>query len=228
MQKVYVITGGSSGMGYQLARELSQEHKVIILSRNAESIDIVDGSNVFGINTDIRSIEQINQAYQQVRSSLKINTIDGLINCAGVAYEKKITDVTEKDYDDIFSTNVCGLIFTTKIFLDIIKNDTGIICNISSIAGIKGFSDWSIYSASKFAVEGFTQSIRHEVRERGIRVTSIRPGSVDTNIYKHVSTEEKKDFIKPQTIAEVIVDILKLPKEAVVEDIFINNSVGDL
>ena len=228
MQKVYVITGGSSGMGYQLARELSQEHKVIILSRNAESIDIVDGSNVFGINTDIRSIEQINQAYQQVRSSLKINTIDGLINCAGVAYEKKITDVTEKDYDDIFSTNVCGLIFTTKIFLDIIKNDTGIICNISSIAGIKGFSDWSIYCSSKFAVEGFTQSIRHEVRERGIRVTSIRPGSVDTNIYKHVSTEEKKDFIKPQTIAEVIVDILKLPKEAVVEDIFINNSVGDL
>jgi NAD(P)-dependent dehydrogenase (short-subunit alcohol dehydrogenase family) len=228
MKKIYIVTGGSSGMGYQVAKKLCTENIVIILARSAESADIVDNFSVFGINTDIRSVGQITRAHQKIKQEMKIKHIDGLINCAGIAYDKKLADVTEKDYEDMFATNVKGIIFTTQTFLDLLVDNTGIICNISSIAGIKGFSDWSLYSASKYAVEGFTQSIRHELRHRGIRVMSVRPGSVDTNIYKHLSVEEKKDFMDPQTIANVIADLIKLPKEAVVEDIFINNSVGDL
>ena len=118
--------------------------------------------------------------------------------------------------------------FTTKTFLDLLTNDTGIICNISSNAGIKGFSAWSLYCASKFAVEGFTQSIRHELRPRGIRVMCVQPGAVDTPIYAHLSPEEKRDFMDPETIAHIIVELLAIPPKAVVENIYINNSVGDL
>lgn len=226
MKKIYVVTGGSSGIGFELVKLLSQENKVYVLSREAESIKNLNKGNVICINTDIKEISQIEKSYQQIAD--KEGKIEALINCAGIAYEQKISGVEETDYEDIFDTNVKGLIFTTKLFLNIIKHNTGIICNISSIAGIKGFKNWSIYSASKFAVEGFTKSIREEVREMGIRVMSVQPGSVKTNIYKKISDEKKKDFMEAITIARLIINALEMPKDAVIENVFINNAAGDL
>ena len=202
--------------------------RVIALARNAEQTDLVDNAVVFGMNTDVRSLQQLLQAKEKITTTFQIGQIDGLINCAGIGYRQAILELTEQDYENVFATNVKGLMFATRTFLDLLKDQTGIICNISSIAGIKGFSEWSLYSASKFAVEGFTQSIRHELRHRGIRVMSVRPGSVDTPIYAHLSREEKRDFMDPATIAGIIVELLALPQNAVVEDIFINNAVGDL
>jgi NAD(P)-dependent dehydrogenase (short-subunit alcohol dehydrogenase family) len=228
IKKTYIVTGGSSGIGYHLVKRLGEVSRVIILARSAEQTDLVDNSVVFGINTDVSSLQQLLHAKEKITNTLHIGQIDGLINCAGIGYRQPLLELTEQDYENVFATNVKGLMFATKTFLDSLKDNTGIICNISSIAGIKGFSDWSLYSASKFAVEGFTQSIRHELRNRGIRVMSVRPGSVDTKIYEHLSIEEKRDFIDPATIAEIIVALLDIPQKAVVEDIFINNSVGDL
>ncbi len=227
-KKTYIVSGGSSGIGYHLVKRLGEVSRVIILARSAEQTDLVNNSGVFGINTDVRSLQQLLQAKEKMNTTFHIGQIDGLINCAGVGYRQPLVDLTEQDYEQVFATNVKGLMFATQTFLDVLTNETGIICNISSIAGIKGFSEWSLYCASKFAVEGFTQSIRHELRPRGIRVMSIRPGAVDTPIYAHLSSEEKRDFMEPATIAQIIVELLALPPKAVVEDIFINNSVGDL
>jgi 3-oxoacyl-[acyl-carrier protein] reductase len=226
--KTYIVTGGSSGIGYHLVKKLGEVGRVILLARSAEQTDLVDNSVVFGINTDVRSLQQFLHAKEKIQNTFHIEQIDGLINCAGIGYRQPLLELTEQDYENVFATNVKGLMFATKTFLDLLTNDTGIICNISSIAGIKGFSEWSLYCASKFAVEGFTQSIRHELRPRGIRVMSVRPGSVDTPIYAYLSREEKRDFIDPATIATLISALLDIPQKAVVEDIFINNSVGDL
>jgi 3-oxoacyl-[acyl-carrier protein] reductase len=227
-KKTYIVTGGSSGIGYHLVKRLGEVSRVIILARSAEQTDLVNNSGVFGINTDVRSLQQLLQAKEKIQNTFHIGQIDGLINCAGIGYRQPLVNLTEQDYEQVFATNVKGLMFATQTFLDVLINETGIICNISSIAGIKGFSEWSLYCASKFAVEGFTQSIRHELRPRGIRVMSIRPGAVDTPIYAHLSSEEKRDFMDPATIAQIIVELLALPQKTVVEDIFINNSVGDL
>jgi NAD(P)-dependent dehydrogenase (short-subunit alcohol dehydrogenase family) len=227
-KKNYIVTGGSSGIGYHLVKRLGAVSRVIILARSAEQTDLVDNADVFGVNADVRSLKQLLHAKEKITSTLHIEQIDGLINCAGIGYSQPLGELTEQDYENVFATNVKGLMFATKTFLDLLKDQTGIICNISSIAGIKGFSEWSLYCASKFAIEGFTQSIRHELRPRGIRVMSVRPGSVDTPIYAHLSIEEKRDFIDPNTIARIIVELLDISQKAVVEDIFINNSVGDL
>ena len=227
-KKNYIVTGGSSGIGYHLVKRLGAVSRVIILARSAEQTDLVDNADVFGVNADVRSLKQLLHAKEKITSTLHIEQIDGLINCAGIGYSQPLRELTEQDYENVFSTNVKGLMFATKTFLDLLKDQTGIICNISSIAGIKGFSEWSLYCASKFAIEGFTQSIRHELRPRGIRVMSVRPGSVDTPIYAHLSTEEKRNFIDPATIARIIVELFDISQKAVVEDIFINNSVGDL
>jgi len=227
-KKTYIVTGGSSGIGYHLVKRLREANRVVALARSAEQIDLVDNAAVFGINTDVRSLQQLLHAKEKIKNIFHIGQIDGLINCAGIGYSQPLLELTEQDYENVFATNVKGLMFTTKTFLDFLTNDTGIICNISSNAGIKGFSEWSLYCASKFAVEGFTQSIRHELRPRGIRVMCVQPGAVDTPIYAHLSAEEKRDFMDPETIAHIIVELLALPPNAVVEDIFINNSVGDL
>lgn len=228
-QRRIIITGGSSGMGYAIARLLLRhDHNVYILSRKAETCDLVQGQKCEGINIDVKDTRQIEKAKVWVEKRLQGSFIDLLINCSGIGYEKSLSDITENDYFTLFDTNVKGTIFVTKIFLPLIKNQTGIICNFSSIAGIKGFANWSLYCASKFAVEGFTQSIRHEVRPLGIRVMSVRPGSVDTPFYSNLKHEEKKDFIHPETVAKIVVDALDMEKNAIIEDVFINNAVGDL
>lgn len=229
MKKIFVITGGSSGMGYEISRNLLKSNQyVFILSRKAEQCNLRNHKNCHTKNVDISDIEQILKAKDWIEKIIGDKKIDALINCAGVGFTTKLGKINEKEYEEFFNTNVKGTIFTTQTFLPLIKKGTGTICNFSSIAGIKGFAEWSLYCASKFAVEGFTKSIRQELRKNGIRVISIRPGAIDTSFYHYLSKDQKRDFMKPQTIAKIVIQLLKLPKEACVEDIFINNSVGDL
>lgn len=228
--KKYIVTGGSSGMGYAISSKLLEAgNEVLIISRHAESSDLLKYKNCVAKNADLSNIDQINNVidWYKKKKKLKEQLIDGLINCAGIGWGNSLLNITEEEYEKIFSINVKGLIFMTKAALPLMK-ESGIICNFSSIAGIKGFAEWSIYCSSKYAVEGFTQSIRHELRSKKIRVVSIRPGSVDTPFYAGLKPEQKVDFIKPQTIVEFVSVILNMPKEAIVEEIFINNSVGDL
>lgn len=229
MKKIFVITGGNSGMGYEISKKLlKSKHHVFILSRKAEQCDLRKYDNCHTKNVDISKIGEILKAKKWIAKILGDKKIDVLVNCAGVGFASKLEEITEKQYENFFSTNVKGMIFTTQIFFSLIKKGAGIICNFSSIAGIKGFAEWSVYCASKFAVEGYSQSIRQELRKSGIRVMSIRPGAVDTPFYHYLSKDQKKEFIKPQTIAEILIQLINLPKEVCVEDIFINNSVGDL
>lgn len=104
-----------------------------------------------------------------------------------------------------------------------------IIFQLSSIAGIKGFKNWSIYSASKFAVEGFSESIRDDLRDKKIKLTVLRLGSVDTPFYSYIKDNKKNDFIKASTVANTIFGIAQIEDaNAVVENIFINNFIGDI
>lgn len=226
-----VITGGSSGIGLSLSKALlGLGHNIFILSRNSKNIDI-DNPNCYKTECDITNLDNIKKAKDEILEKLNgldDKSIDILINCAGVGYEKHLDESTEKDYDYIFGTNVKGLIFITKEFLDLIIKEGSLVCNISSIAGIKGFSGWTLYSASKFAVEGFTESLRQELRPKRIKVMSVRLGSVDTNFYKDLPTDKKTEFMSSDNVAKTIVGNLFTDKNSVVENIFINNSIGDI
>ncbi|MBP7652039.1 SDR family oxidoreductase [Candidatus Dependentiae bacterium] len=227
--KIILITGGSSGIGLSIAKSALLKNYILInLSRTAEQSNLKNTKNYFAKNTDISDLKQIESAKNWIIKKLNIKNIDVLINCAGTGFEKKISKITESDYYSIFDVNVKGLIFVTKSFYPLITKGTGIICNISSIAGFKGFSKWSLYCASKFAVEGFTSSLRNELREKKIRVFSVKPGSVDTPFYDYLPVSRKKNFIKPSTISKIVMDIIDLPDDTCIEDIFINNAAGDL
>lgn len=228
-RKTIVITGGSSGIGETITDLLlSDGYRVFILARNAENTNLSKKENCFVKNIDIRKISEIELAVQWVKQQIGSDKIDGLINCAGIGYKTPLESISEEEYENFFSTNVKGTIFVCKLFIPLLRKNIGTIINFSSIAGIKGFSKWSLYCATKFAIEGFTDSLRYELKDKIIRVTSIEPGSVNTPFYKYLKREEKKEFINPKTIGELVLTILNMERNATVERIFINNTLGDL
>lgn len=231
MKRNFVITGGSSGIGLSLTKRL-MEHggNVFLLSRKALDAKI-KGENCFKIPCDVSKIKDINRAKDDVLrilDGLENGGIDCLINCAGVGYEKSLENTNESDFEYIFGTNIKGLIFTTKFFLPLISKPNSVICNVSSIAGIKGFAGWTLYSASKFAVEGFSESLRLELRPQRIKVVNVRLGAVNTPFYKDLPNDNKTEFMDPDEVSDTIIGALFTGTNAVVENIFINNTCGDL
>jgi NADP-dependent 3-hydroxy acid dehydrogenase YdfG len=225
--KKVVIIGGSSGIGLASANLfIKKGYFVIVLSRDGIMLSKQEKNKFNFIKLNIKNINEIKDCVRHI--SKKWGKIDILINSAGIGRDKAFDKLEESDYYSVFETNVKGLIFSTKLFSKIMKKGS-IIFQLSSIAGIKGFKDWSVYSASKFAVEGFSKSIREDLRDKKIKLTVLQLGSVDTPFYNYKKKSEKKDFIKTDTVANSILNIVQLnDKKAVVENIFINNFVGDL
>lgn len=229
--KNIIVTGGSKGIGRAFVEEcLSYGHTVFVLSRYAQKCS-ASGKRCFKIDCDVTNVRSLQDTAETIKSTLESlgeQSIHYLVCSAGVGYEKPLQEITEANYEEVFETNVKGLMFTIKTFLPLMNENHSTICNISSIAGIKGFAKWSLYSASKFAVEGFTASLRLELRKEKFKVVSVRLGSVDTAFYEHLPQKEKSDFMSSEQIAKILYPALFTDKNTVVEEIFINNAVGDL
>lgn len=226
-ERVAVVTGGSLGIGEAISTQLLDlGWKVHVLARQASNYVHAghDGCRVHDV--DVRDIKAIKESADAVASSS--GHVDALVLCAGVGYPTPLASASRAQYDELFDTNVAGSIFSTQAFAPLLRDGEAVITFVSSIAGRRGFADWSLYCASKHALEGFAASMRDELRPRRIRVTCIQPGSVDTPSYDHLQPEEKKEFMDPESIAELAVVAIQLPRQACVETLFVNNAVGDL
>lgn len=231
MKKVFVIAGASTGIGYSLSVMLLKKgHKVIGISRSIESTDLIENEGFIPISADLTEFEEILKVEAKIATILTScgEEIFSLVNCVGDGLHKSFYDLSEEDFTNSLRINLFPSIFLTQRLLKFIRKPYGTICNISSIAGIKPFANWSMYCASKYALEGFMASIREELRDEKMRVINVRPGSVDTPSYAHLSKQAKIDFIDPVSVANLITNILLLENNATVEDVFINNTVGDL
>ncbi|MFE5594812.1 SDR family oxidoreductase [Streptomyces sp. NPDC056549] len=225
--RVAVITGGSLGIGEAISTQmLSLGWQVHILARRASSYVHADHNRCRTHNVDVRDLDAIKETADAIASTS--GQVDALVLCAGLGYPTPLHTASRAQYNELFDTNVAGSVFSTQAFTPLLRDGDAVITFVSSIAGRRGFSHWSLYCASKHALEGFAASVRDELRPRRIRVTSIQPGSVDTPSYDHLQPEEKKEFMDPKSIAELVVAALQLPRQACVETLFINNAVGDL
>jgi NAD(P)-dependent dehydrogenase (short-subunit alcohol dehydrogenase family) len=226
---VAVVTGGSLGIGAEISTQLLDlGWTVHVLARHADAYAGAERQRCCIHNVDVRDIAAVNATAQRVAQSLGDSELDALVLCAGIGYPTPLPSVSRNHYDELFDTNVAGSIFTTQAFAPLLREGDGVIAVISSIAGRRGFADWSLYCAAKHALEGFTASIRDELRSKRIRVTSIQPGSVDTPSYDHLPADAKSDFMDPASIAALTVHAISLPPQACVETLFVNNAVGDL
>jgi len=185
--KVAIITGASSGIGLALTKAfLKKEVKVVGGARNVNSLKSLEKaykSSFYALPFDVTKSFDIKKI---VRFTLaKFKQIDILVNNAGTGLLKSVSDLTMKELDKVFKTNLYGLVELTKEVLPLfVKQRSGFFVNVASIAGKTPSIYNSAYTASKHAVVGFSDCLRREVKQFGINVLVVNPTFVDTDFFK--------------------------------------------
>ena len=213
MNKVILITGASRGIGREIAITLAKEKNIIIANYNKSENKAKELKEKYNIDIYKTDISQETQCRELVKYTLKkYKKIDVLINNAGIDKSQLITEVTKEDWDNIINTNLySAFIMCQETVHNMIQNKKGCIINISSIWGQVGASMEVVYSISKAGMDGLTKSLAKELGPSGIRVNSIAPGFIDTdmnNIYNKEEITQIKEEIPLQKIGETI-DIAK-------------------
>lgn len=214
--KTAFITGGSSGIGYGIAEALVKEGvNVAITSRSKERADEAamkisksGTGEVLGLEANVRSLSNQETATQTVID--KWGTLDIVVANAGVGHFNSIEDLTQQEWLDTVETNLSGPFYTIKASLDALKKSKGFFITISSLAGANFFAGGAAYNASKFGLTGFTQAVMLDLRNYGIRVSTIMPGSVATHFNNHEPSPEDDWKIQIEDIGEMVVNLVKL------------------
>lgn len=223
--KTAIVTGGSRGLGKATAIALAKEGvNVGITGRNEQKLqETVAELKALGINASYAVFNVTVQAevatgIQKIAAAL--GSIDILINNAGIAAFGSVVDMETTKWEEIIQTNVLGVYYVAKAVVPLMINQgTGDIINIASTAGLKGSANSSAYSASKAAVIGFSESLMFEMRKENIRVTTLTPSTIatDMSIADLKITDGNPDkVLQPEDFAELIVDILKLNRRALI------------
>ncbi|SFJ93301.1 NADP-dependent 3-hydroxy acid dehydrogenase YdfG [Paenibacillus sp. UNC496MF] len=206
-EKVAIITGASSGLGKATAIAFAKEGANIVMAARRpeklnEAADYVKslGANVLALQTDISKADQV---VQMVNLTLEtFGRVDLLINNAAIDYPSPITELTTDQWDQIIGVNLSGMFYASKaVFPTMMKQNSGYIINISSVAGKKGWPNATAYCATKFAMAGFTQALNGEGKPYNIRCSIVYPGGMDTEW--HTNPNPKR--IDPEAVANFLV-----------------------
>lgn len=184
MSKVWFITGCSTGFGRELAKEvLSSGYRAVVTSRNIDDVkDITESypETALAVKLDVTKADEITLSIEKAKE--KFGQIDVLVNNAGIGYFGAIEESEEEEIRRMFEINFFGLANVTKAVLPLMRSKrSGHIVNIASIGGLVGFPTVGFYNATKFAVDGFSESLSKETAPLGIRVTVVAPSGFRTD-----------------------------------------------
>ncbi|WP_284653468.1 oxidoreductase [Flavobacterium terrisoli] len=209
--KVWLITGASQGIGFAAVRYLlSKNQTVIATTRDADTFDknVIKNPLLEVISLDLTNEENVEKAVSYV--SEKYGTIDILINNAGFGFVGAIEEASEDEIAKVLSINVEATIRMTRYVLPVMrKAGSGHIINLSSASGLVSSAGFGIYNAAKYAVEGFSEALYHEVKDLGIKVTIIEPGAFRTNFLDSSLAVAKKSITDYDATAGNFKNILK-------------------
>ena len=196
---VILVTGASRGIGREIAKELDLKgHKVIANYNNSEqkAKELEKENN--NIKTYKADVSKRKEVHDMVQNILKENgKIDVLINNAGISQEKMFIDVTDEEWNRMIDTNLYSVFCTIQEVLpDMVKRKQGCIINISSVWGMVGASCESVYSVSKAGVDAIPKSLAKQLGPSNIRINSIAPGIIDTEMNKNLSNREIEDLVE--------------------------------
>ncbi|MBY6195670.1 SDR family oxidoreductase [Vibrio hangzhouensis] len=193
MKKLIVITGASSGIGEAIARRLSDAgHPLLLLARRVEKLEALQLPNTLCEKVDITDKVTFEAAI--AKAEAQFGPADALINNAGMMLLGQIDTQDSAEWKTMFDVNVLGLLNGMQAVLAPMKaRNTGTIINISSIAGRKTFGNHAAYCGTKFAVHAISENVREEVAESDVRVVTIAPGAVETELLSHTTSQEIKD-----------------------------------
>lgn len=201
MGKIAIVTGGAKGIGKEIVRELAKEGIKVIAGYNQSEKEAIELKKE-NINIDIfkADISKRNGAKSLVEYVLKkYGKVDILVNNAGISEYKIFTEETDEDWNRVINTNLySAFIMCQEVVPNMIHNKSGNIINISSIWGMVGASLEVLYSVSKAGVDGLTKALAKELGPSNIRVNSIAPGVIDTDMNSNL-TKQEKNQLKEQT-----------------------------
>lgn len=215
--KLAIVTGGGSGIGYAIAEKLVENKAdVVICGRNSDKIVraamvISDkyNANCLGIPCDVTNREELSQMMQMATEVGDIN-VDILVNNAGIAKFASIDEMEEETWDEIIETNLTGPFNVVKAAMPYLVEGS-FIFNIGSIAAINPFATGCAYNASKAGLNAFSEAIMLDLRSKGIRVSSILPGSVNSDFNNPAGRENQEWKMDPADIAQVVFDFISYP-----------------
>ena len=214
--KVALITGGSKGIGYGIAEVLMKEKmNVAITSRSqkaaeeaAAKLNQLGVGVAMGIEADVRDLRSQQKTVDRLIQ--KWGALNVLIANAGVGHFGSIESLTAEQWQETIDTNLTGVFYSVKASLDALKKSRGYIITIASLAGTNFFAGGSAYNASKFGLVGFTQAMMLDLRNGGIKTTTIMPGSVATYFNNAEPGEKDAWKIQPEDIGEMIAGLLRM------------------
>jgi NADP-dependent 3-hydroxy acid dehydrogenase YdfG len=232
-EKVVWITGSSRGIGKATARALAAAGaKVVISARKQQTIQQIaesiqaEGGSALAVQCDVQKNADILQLVEQTRETW--GPIDILINNAGIGIFKKIVETQESDWNAMMDTNLKAAFLCTKAVLpEMQQRRQGRIINIVSVAGLQAYPNGGGYCASKFGLRGFSDVLRLETREYGIKVTSICPGATSTDIWGDANVDHAV-MIRPEDVADAILSVCQAGDSAHIEELVMRPQNGDL
>ena len=228
--RVAVITGASSGIGAATARALAADgYRVALLARRVDRITAFAdelGNGAIAIEADVTDRDALLAAADRVQQ--EFGGADVLVNNAGVMLLGPFSSDQREDYRRMIEVNLLGAITTTEVFLDL-KSGGGDLVNISSVAGRTARSGNGVYAATKWGLNGWSESLRQELLP-DVRVTVIEPGAVATELPGHITHEETKQYaeqlysqvtVTAEDIAEVIAFAVNRPRHLAIHEVLL-------
>lgn len=199
--KVAIITGGTRGIGFEIAKLFLKNHaKVIIFGSREESVNKAleklkeEGFNAKGYAPLLSDMEEVRNTFAKIND--EFGHIDILINNAGISSSTKLEDYTEDEYNKITDLNIKSVFVCSKEIVPYLKETKGVIINTSSMVSIYGQPSGVMYPTSKFAVNGMTKSLARELAPLGIRVNAVAPGITNTDMVANLPKEMIEPLIK--------------------------------
>ena len=233
-RKNAVVTGASRGIGRAICLKFASEgYRVAFCSRNPDKINellqelkSISDLDHIGLVCDVRRKEDIEEFCRALNE--KFDSLDVLVNNAGVFFPGKAIDEQEGSLEVQIETNLYSAYRFTRQLLPLIRQSSkGHIFSINSVAGKIAYSNGGAYSISKHAMDGFTKSIREELKKEGIRVTSLYPGATLTDSWAGTGFPEER-LMPPEDIASILFASYNLSSRSVVEELIIRPQLGDL
>ncbi|WP_405486092.1 SDR family oxidoreductase [Streptomyces sp. NBC_00096] len=225
-----VVTGASSGIGAATARLLSsQGHPLLLLARRLDKLEELGLPDTLCLKVDVTDRAAVEAAVRAAEE--RFGPVDLLVNNAGAMLLGRIADQPVDEWERMIDINVKGLLYGTRAVLPgMIARGAGTIVNISSVAGRKTFPNHAAYVGTKFAVHAMSENLREEVAATGVRVVTIAPGAVETELLSHTSDERiKSDYqawkesaggaLAPQVVAEAIAYAYGQPRNVTIREI---------
>lgn len=214
--KTALITGGSKGIGYGIAEVLIREGMhVAITSRHADEaaeaanrLNAIGPGQAIGIEADVRNLASQQASVGQILK--KWHRLDLLVANAGVGHFGSIEALSSEQWQETIDINLTGVFNSVKAGTEALKASQGYLITIASLAGSNFFAGGAAYNASKFGLVGFTQAVMLDLRQYGIKVTTIMPGSVSTYFNHHLPNPDDNWKIQPEDIGQIVRDLLHM------------------